>query len=74
MPLSRGAVLDVRITQIVRGECGRPGELRGYLRADKQGIEVACGDGRSLRILELQGEGGKRMNAASYLNGHPIRL
>ena len=38
MPLSRGAVLDVRITQIVRGECGRPGELRGYLRTDKQGV------------------------------------
>ena len=44
------------------------------LRADKHGIEIACGDGRSLRILELQGEGGKRMNAASYLNGHPIQL
>ena len=44
------------------------------LRADKRGIEIACGDGRSLRILELQGEGGKRMNAASYLNGHPVQL
>ena len=48
-----------------------PGKI---ISAGKAGIEVACGDGRSLRILELQGEGGKRMNAASYLNGHPIRL
>lgn len=38
MPLSRGAVLDVRITRIVRGECGHPGEMRGYLRTDKQGV------------------------------------
>ena len=50
---------------------GNEALARGALEA---GIEIACGDGRSLRILELQGEGGKRMNAASYLNGHPIQL
>lgn len=44
------------------------------LRAEKQGIEVACGDGRSLWITELQAEGGKRMAAAAYLLGHPISL
>lgn len=46
MPLSRGAVLDVQITQVVRGECGRPGELRGYLKAEKQGVllkNTECG-------------------------------
>ena len=70
------AEIDGRLCKLFRAEIGSktkavPGTI---LRADKQGIEVACGDGRSLRILELQGEGGKRMNAASYLNGHPIRL
>lgn len=40
--------------------------------ADKQGIDIACGDGRVLRILELQAPGGKRMSAAAYLAGHPI--
>ena len=70
------AEIDGRLCKLFRAEIGSetkavPGAI---LRADKQGIEVACGDGRSLRILELQGEGGKRMNAASYLNGHPIRL
>ena len=40
--------------------------------AGKQGLAVACGDGRLLRILELQAEGGKRMMAADYLRGHPI--
>lgn len=44
------------------------------LSAGKQGIEVACGDRRSLWITELQAEGGKRMSAAAYLLGHPITL
>ena len=42
------------------------------LSAGKQGIEVACGDGRSVLITELQAEGGKRMSAQAYLLGHPI--
>ena len=44
------------------------------LSAGKAGIEVACGDGKSLYITELQAEGGKRMAAAAYLLGHPIQL
>jgi len=44
------------------------------LSAGKQGIEVACGDARSLFITELQAEGGKRMAAAAYLLGHPITV
>ena len=70
------AEIDGRSCKLFRSVIGgetaaAPGTI---LRADKHGIEIACGDGRSLRILELQGEGGKRMNAASYLNGHPIQL
>ena len=42
--------------------------------ADKQGIDIACGDGQVLRILELQAPGGKRMSAADYLRGHPIQV
>ena len=34
------------------------------LTAGKQGLEIACGDGHSLWILELQAEGGKRMLSA----------
>ena len=44
------------------------------LSAGKQGIEVACGDGMSLFVTELQAQGGKRMSAAAYLLGHPISL
>ncbi len=49
----------------------RPGTI---LSAGKEGIDVACGDGRALRILELQAPGGKRMSAADYLRGHPIQI
>ena len=42
--------------------------------AGKQGIEIACGDGRTLIITQLQGEGGKRMAAADYLRGHPVQV
>lgn len=44
------------------------------LAAGKQGIDVACGDGKILRITQLQAPGGKRMAAADYLRGHPITL
>lgn len=44
------------------------------IAAGKQGIDVACGDGSALRILELQPPGKKRMTAAAYLAGHPIDL
>ncbi len=51
------------------GASGKPGEV---LSADKRGIRVACGDGESILILELQKKDGKRMDAASFLNGHKI--
>ena len=40
--------------------------------AGKEGIDIACGDGNVLRILELQAPGKKKMSAADYLRGNPI--
>lgn len=48
-----------------------PGTL---LTLTKQGLEIACGGGDVLVITELQAEGGKRMAAGAYFNGHPIKL
>jgi methionyl-tRNA formyltransferase len=48
------------------------GEAGKVLAADKSGIVVGCGDG-ALRILVLQREGGRRMSAAEFLAGHPLR-
>lgn len=44
------------------------------LSADKNGVAVACGDGRALVITELQADGGRRMAAADYLRGHPVNV
>ena len=48
-----------------------PGSI---LSADGRGIEIACGEGKSLRVTELQAPGKKRMAAADYLRGHPLKL
>lgn len=39
---------------------------------NRQGLEVACGDGKSVIITELQASGGKRMKTVDYLRGHKI--
>lgn len=52
----------------VLGVAGRPGEV---LRADHDGIVIACGQG-ALRVTELQREGGRRLTAAEFLKGHPL--
>ena len=44
------------------------------LAAGKDGIDVSCGDGAVLRILELQAPGSRRMAATDYLRGHPIHI
>ena len=44
------------------------------LSAGKNGIEFACGGGESLCVTELQAPGKKRMQAADYLLGHPIKV
>lgn len=47
----------------------KPGEIVGV----QDGILVGCGQGL-LRITELQAPGGKRMPAASFVQGHNLQL
>ena len=42
--------------------------------AGKKGIEIACLDGETVLITELQAAGKKRMKASDYLLGHPIKV
>ena len=66
-----GATVKVFRTEVL-GETGKaPGTVAA---AGKAGIDVACGDGHLLRILELQPQGGRRMAAADYLRGHPLQV
>lgn len=48
-----------------------PGSI---ISAGKKGIEVACADGCTVCVTELQAPGKKRMKAADYLLGHPIKV
>jgi methionyl-tRNA formyltransferase len=54
----------------VSNDCGSPGSV---LRADANGLLVACGDG-ALRLTELQPAGGKRQSASQFLAGHALTL
>ncbi len=47
-----------------------PGVL---VAADEKGIEIACADGETIRITQLQAPGKKRMAAADFLRGHPLQ-
>jgi methionyl-tRNA formyltransferase len=52
----------------VTSQTGAPG---GVLRADAQGLVIACGQG-AVNITSLQRAGGKRINAAALLSGFAI--
>jgi len=54
------------------GEVENSGGAGEILLVDKNGIVVACGQ-KALRILELQREGGRRMNTAEFLAGHALK-
>jgi methionyl-tRNA formyltransferase len=51
-----------------RGPAQPPGTC---IYASAAGLEVACGNGRVLAILEIQPEGRRVMTAQEYLAGHP---
>ena len=48
----------------------KPGQI---VSAGERGIEVACADGETILITQLQAPGKKRMKAADFLRGHPIK-
>ena len=62
---------SVKVYETLSGEM--TADAPGTMHAVKRGLSVACGDGRSLIITQLQAEGGKRMAAADYLRGHPLK-
>ena len=64
----RPALLKIWKAEAVE-KSGKPGEI---LSVDSHGIVIACGKD-ALNILELQREGGRRMNAVEFLTGHPLK-
>ena len=65
----KGNHLKIYRTQVLGDTTAPAGSV---VTADKRGIDIACGDGKLLRLLEVQAEGGKRMESRAYLAGHPM--
>lgn len=67
-----GAVYRVFAAEYTQNHTDKqPGQV---VSTGKQGIEMACADGQTLMITELQAPGKKRMKAADFLRGHPIKI
>lgn len=56
--------------RVARAEA-EPGELAAGLLDDTDGLRLGCGEG-VLRLQELRPPGGRSMDAAAYLRGHPL--
>jgi methionyl-tRNA formyltransferase len=65
---AKPSLLKIWQAAIVDSGSGSPGEV---LESSRSGIVVACGQ-QALRIIELQREGGRRLNAQDFLAGHPL--
>lgn len=63
-----GKLLKIHKSQVGETVKAEPGII---VKLDP--LTIACGGGTSLILLEVQGEGAKRMAAADYLRGHPMK-
>lgn len=64
-----GKVTKVFVTRVGEVTDAAPGTVVAV-----QPLTVACGDGQTLIIDELQAENSRRMAAADYLRGHPLTV
>ena len=64
-----GKVMKVFVSRVGEATDAAPGTV-----VCSQPLTVACGDGLTLILDEIQAEGSRRMAAADYLRGHPIAV
>lgn len=62
-----GELIKIFKVQVVPGWGGAPGAVRSDKKAT---IEVQCGDGQALSLLEIQQEGRKRLSTPEFLKGY----
>jgi methionyl-tRNA formyltransferase len=65
-----GELIKCWRAELVDAGAAAPGQV---LAADPAGITVACGQG-AVRLTELQRAGGRRLGAASFLQGRPVAV
>ncbi|MBO5790536.1 MAG: SpoIVB peptidase [Clostridia bacterium] len=56
LPISKGTVTSAKITEIIRGQAGKPGELRGFLKNEKIGALLCNTDCGVFGILTAPAE------------------
>ena len=66
-PCARSGNLRIHASRLTGTATGEP--PGSVVKADNDGVLVACGDGRVLRLTAIQPPGGPRMDAAAYVNG-----
>ncbi len=66
--LLHGVAMKIWSADVVPGSVGEPGRI---VRADADGIVVACGED-ALRVRELQQPGAKRLAASAFVAGHAL--
>lgn len=64
-----GKAMKVFVSRVGEATDATPGTV-----VSSQPLTVACGDGLTLILDEIQTEGSRRMAAADYLRGHPIAV
>jgi methionyl-tRNA formyltransferase len=65
--------LEGQRVNVHRVKLGQGTGAPGTVLSTEGGLEVACGSG-SLWLVQLQAEGKRRMEAAVFLRGHPLKL
>ncbi len=66
--------LHGKVLKVHKATVGEPTDLPAGTVAALDPLSIACGDGNTLRLLEVQYEGGKRMQTADFLRGHAIEI
>lgn len=65
-----GKRMKIHTTRLTENTSTAPA---GTIVSVADGIEVACGDGKTVLVTELQPEGKKRMTAKAFLVGHKLQ-
>lgn len=66
--------VDGKVMKVFVSRVGEATDAASGTVVCSQPLTVACGDGLTLILDEIQAEGSRRMAAADYLRGHPIAV
>ena len=67
--LYKGETLKIYRATVKLSAKGKTGQI---ISADENGLEIVCGDGKSILATEVQFAGSKPMAVRDYLNGHSV--